>query len=55
MAIYIRISPAVSTFTSAVLSGEYFESKVQATYNVLFGGAKRKICITAIRSTREVW
>ena len=32
-----------------------FESKVelQATYNVLFGGAKRKMCIMAIRASKK--
>ena len=30
----------------------YFQSKVQATYNVLSGEAKSKICITAIRASK---
>ena len=37
----------------AFSSGDYFESKVQATYNLLFGSAKRKIYITAIRVSKR--
>jgi len=37
----------------AFSSGDYFESKVQATYNLLFGRAKRKIYITVIRVSKR--